>query len=114
METVEILTKARELISDESRWTKYAYTRKADGEKADDQMDVAVCFCGVGAIAKVKGQNPMDATESFEAYLLAQAAGVRDVVDFFTFNDTHTHAEVLAAFDRAIAAAREAWHGTPL
>jgi hypothetical protein len=107
MNTVEILEKARELIIDESRWTREAYMRSADGERADeDQMDVAVCFCGVGAIAKAKGQNPMDAAESYEADLLAQAIGGREGIDFFDFNDTHTHAEVIAAFDLAIASAK--------
>jgi hypothetical protein len=92
----EILTAARELISVPERWTQGDYAKDKDGRSCLEDDEGAVCYCSVGAISKVR-------FSSVALEFLAREAGgyIPD------FNDTHTHAEVIAAFDRAIAAAKE-------
>lgn len=112
METVEILQKARELISDESRWTQGSYAREKT--KAGDSFEYvnpssvdALCRCALGALHCASGidwNSDGSVRLPGEEYLVV-AMGGHEVA---LFNDTHSHADVLAAFDRAIAAAREA------
>ncbi|MXN46085.1 hypothetical protein GR138_12880 [Shinella kummerowiae] len=102
----EALQKARELISDPKRWTQEAYARDTDGVDnvncgSDHIPEDSVCFCSIGAIAKAYGCN-ISAAECSTAFKLLEA-GLDDEVG--VYNDSHTHAEVLAAFDLAIARA---------
>lgn len=104
MNTVEILKAARELISDEKRWTQGELARDMFGIYADYDSDDAVCFCSEGAIRRVTITVPSD--ERLRARqdawgALNKAAGGNIV----TFNEGRTHSEVLAVFDRAIACA---------
>ena len=81
-----VLTTARALISKPENWIKAAYEKGA-------------AFCASGAMAKA-GQS----LYYFNAYeLLRKEMGG----GILRFNDSHTHEEVLAAFDRAIAKAHE-------
>lgn len=106
MNTVEILTKARELISDESRWTRGSYAVTDEGRFTQPWEDDACRFCALGAIKKAGGfrddSNP--AAKFLGEVLRAQFVDNGRVDDF---NDARSHAEVIALFDRAIAAARE-------
>lgn len=116
MTTLEILKAARDLLSDEKRWTKGTYARKeayrADIENHDaEPNDIrrlrvratdknAVCFCPLGAISQVTTLSP---------YIIPhheiRALGFVDACDLFNWNDApkRTHAEVLQRFDDAIA-----------
>jgi predicted nucleotidyltransferase len=102
MNTVEILKAARELISDEKRWTTCAMARDSAGHAVEAWDDDAVCFCSVGAIAKacvdIHPRGEIDARNA----LTKETTGGHTIV---SFNDTHQHAEVLALFDRAISRA---------
>jgi hypothetical protein len=95
----DVLRKARALIEKPENWLQGEY---CDGDK----------FCLLGAIAKVQ-ELPEYKSEETPAYFAVKAA-VRALdpgtVFPHRFNDTHTHAEVLAAFDRAI---ERATTGTP-
>ena len=97
MTVLEVLKAARELIADESRWTQKTYARDADGNAVDWALTCAHSFCMLGAIRHVTGR-PIGHGPVFAA--IERACGVEYVVDF---NDSHTHAEVLALFDAAIA-----------
>lgn len=109
---VKILTTAKGIITDPKAWTQYRY-RDRDN----------TCFCGLGAVAAAilcdaKGIEPtvsnlVDVLNDYPtvgfvqvtyiAKLLAQAVGYDpESTGFQDFNDTHTHSEVLAAFDNAI------------
>lgn len=102
MNTVEVLTKAKEIISDPSNWIKKDYTNGRG------------CFCALGAIAQAyKGDNGFvyygDSSGTPAGQLLKTvvkseltAQGYSESVTFAPYNDTHTHAEVMAAFDKAI------------
>src|ERR1700743_869307 len=99
MTYLEILKDARELIADPSRWTQDSYARDVDGKTTDPINPDAVCWCAVGAIMKVKGsvgsviiQRP-----------LGPLAEYTNGTSLISFNDNHTHAEVLSVFDRSIA-----------
>ena len=96
MTPLETLKAARQLITDPAKWTQGWLARNALGEHADVDSSSAVCFCSIGALCRVGSV----------AYYGAQRILERNISDGLSlgwFNDTHTHAEVLALFDAAIA-----------
>ena len=98
--TVEVLREARELISDPSHWTQGALARGIDGKASDVMypLGCVVSWCASGACLRVGGL-----VEGYRALeLLRRAIGSRGAA---TYNDSHTHAEVLAMFTKAIALA---------
>lgn len=104
-ETVRILKAAREVISSPDHWCQGEYAVTADG-----QVSVSVVnpgsdkFCMIGAIASVTKQ-PISQVEGGEAVAaLRLATGTDPDRLLHQFNDSSTHTDVLAAFDRAIAA----------
>lgn len=102
MTLVETLEKARDLIAQEGKWTQGWFARAANGDAVIAECDDAVCFCMAGAIKRVTDKNSM--------YIRALTT-VQDAVgmNVGSFNDdpTRTQAEVVEAFDKAIALARE-------
>ena len=102
MTTIEILIKARAVISDRGRWTQNAEARALYGDSCDCESDAAVCWCAVGATGKVGGYGPSAAADRALEGTLAAAGDGREVV---TFNDdpTTAHSMVLDLFDRTIA-----------
>ena len=98
MTPLEILKQARELISVPERWTQRASARSKNGDIVESNDVSAICWCSFGAIMRVCSYNHPERWIAEEH--------LDDVApNYIKFNDTHTHAEVLAAFDRAIAAA---------
>ena len=98
MTPLEILKQARELISVPERWTKGAFAYDAqDNDLGRGNATGAVCWCALGAIEHVVDGPCRGHAED----MLEDQMG--EPVDLY--NDRHTHAEVIAAFDRAIAAA---------
>jgi hypothetical protein len=106
MDTVEILEKARELISDESRWTQEYYAIAADGGLVYPTSPRACRFCAVGAVAYVLGIGDGEEAEKSEpvSYLDEVAAEYGNIIGL---NDEAGHQAVIAAFDKAISAARK-------
>lgn len=95
----EVLIAARLLIARPERWTHGASARYADGLSCGPQSPHAVCWCATGALIRV--------TPPFGSGLLWGALRMlREVVvmEPALYNDTHTHAEVLIMYDRAIEA----------
>lgn len=98
-----VLKGARKLISDPAHWTKAAFARSANGEERNCLDGEASCWCAWGALYRAAydcGDKSLDEVEPARAIL---ARSMDDSIP--SFNDNHTHAEVLAAFDRAILAA---------
>lgn len=94
MQTVkEILVAARAIIADEENWTQGAYAKDKDGTSIGANYSSAVCFCSIGAIYKIT-ISPFDAMKVLRNHM-------EDSI--IKFNDEHTHKEVLAAWDEAIA-----------
>lgn len=98
MDKKDVLIAARELISEESRWTKGEAARSKDGSSVDPNSPLAVCWCAVGAIEKIAGLNTL-------AFWHAQdSLRMKSRINIAEYNDKHSHKRVLALFDRAIAA----------
>lgn len=95
---IDILIEARRKIENPEKWLNRP-------PFSDDDFRCGR-NCAATAIWRTRGSSPSPELERAgrQAYdALAAAMGVGIVPDF---NDTHTHAEVLAAFDKAITTAR--------
>lgn len=103
--TLQILKEARELLSDEKRWTRGAGARDANGVVTDILGSDAQCWCAAGALRKVVGRCP-DVDDNDNEFIGAREALRRQQKNEFVsmFNDRSSHAEVVALFDAAIAA----------
>ena len=110
MRAKEILTEARELLSDPARWCKGGLAFRADGVACDARGGDAVRWCALGAMHRAAGDEERDQrTPSFAAAWEAtnSAAGARGfwlISDFNNAPETE-HADIMAFFDEAIAAA---------
>jgi hypothetical protein len=94
------LERVRALIEDPRRWTKGHDARDANGERCDAVNVRATCWCIVGAAIHVGAVSFRRYGKSRGFYDLAQSLGVSGLLS--NFNDSHTHAEVLALLTRAI------------
>lgn len=126
----ELLTAARDLLTDPAKWTKGKWARAAveDPEKCSPLPNEpeAVCFCSAGALWCVLGKdttscslfldsphNPANASIGFLAACALEAAlpgdfnraghDTRHPVIAYNDAEATTHADVLSLFDRAIA-----------
>lgn len=99
-----VLIAARELITPRKGWTKGWFARDAKGLTTLPHTSEAVCFCALGAIERCAG----NATRLYDQAKTPLAAVVPHG-DIALFNDAkrRTHKDILAAFDRAIAALRK-------
>jgi hypothetical protein len=85
MTTKEILVKARALISDSEHWSK------------EDAIQ-GPAYCALGALWMA-----MEPGETLDPLLQVFHMQPSDLI---AFNDSRTHTEVLALFDKAIARAK--------
>jgi hypothetical protein len=95
----QTLKAARQLITDPAKWTQNAFARDKNGKMISPTNNGAVCFCALGAIRFVTKEPKITVADIF----LNAVSNSKNGEDLDTFNDTHTHAEVLALFDAAIA-----------
>jgi hypothetical protein len=99
---IETLRRARELIAPEGAWTQGQNARNAAGLTVDPLGRDAVCWCSYGAILRsVTSAADFDGAHAMEA--LRTVIDARFVIDWNDDQDREK-AEVLAAFDAAIAA----------
>lgn len=93
------LIAAKALIDTPEKWIQGNAAEDAKGNQISPHDVAAVRFCSVGALGHVFSDDEYgDAVD----YLKSHLGGYGFVAEF---NDTHTHAEVMAAWDRAIEAA---------
>lgn len=92
-EDLATLLKMRETLSDPTKWCQYA---RFDGDR----------MCLVGAYESAVGGGFIADAYPATAKLLGipHRGGISDRIRAATFNDSHTHAEVLALIDQAISA----------
>ena len=102
METKEILQKARDLITDPDKWTQKAYAKDSKGMTVSLWSKEATCWCALGALYSFNEDGIFELPGDTHSRLQDHAG--RDIV---SFNDNSTHAEVLAAYDRAIESLEE-------
>lgn len=101
----EVLRKARALIADENAWIRNNLAVNHEGAVVLSADSDACKWCALGAIDKVANFLHSPGFEARDAMI--RAAGVDPEDDGLgDWNDApeRTHAEVLAAFDRAIEA----------
>lgn len=105
-DVLKILKDARELLSDEKRWTKGMWARTAAMMPTDSKSEDAVCWCAMGALCRVIDYD-RDASEFRMATAYLTEALPPSWWGVSVFNDAKatTHADLLAMFDRAIAKA---------
>ena len=109
MKLADLLKAARSKIDAPEKWTRECYARGEDGFYADMHGADAVCFCAMGAVRSLIPNSPSawfvgDYVRNFINNHLPE--GYRSIPAFNDNLDT-THADVLALFDRAIAAAEQ-------
>lgn len=99
--TIEILEKARGLITDRYNWTRGSYARDDTGEVCNVDDPKSVCWCTLGAISKV---SERDLKKEHRATLAIQnfLDGTYGFSHVARFNDNHSHEEVLSVFDMTI------------
>lgn len=102
MKSSEVLRRARARIEKPENWTKGALARYATGERTVESAAPGVtCWCALGAL------DWAEPVGWFRVYgRVCEAIGGPDLP---RWNDApeRTHAEVLDAFDRAIALAEQ-------
>lgn len=99
MNIKEILIAARAKIERPENWTKGVFARDPQGRDVAPTSKTAVCWCTIGAITAT-GVGYDD--EALASNYLRREIDTHDK-SIWKFNDTSTHAEVLAMFDRAIS-----------
>lgn len=102
MNTLEILKAGRELLADPTNWCQGSLA--LNGDKLDvEPLDERACsWCSIGAIMKV---NPHEAIKPARLHLeraLPPEWKPKSGRNVLGFNDTHSHSEVLAVWDKAI------------
>jgi hypothetical protein len=107
-EQLRVLRLTRDRIADERNWCqgrKNEFGKSVDGEQGDRK-------CLWAALCAVAGSFAL----RFAEPLLVQlgCSGLRDLEELFVFNDTHSHAEVVALLDDVIARLEEHEFGDPL
>jgi hypothetical protein len=104
MTTKEILIAARAKIERPQDWIQGRFAVSGLQNKVKPHSRRASCWCALGAIAAITREDPHDVDD--EAYWLLHRAMVlpENETAVAGWNDApgRTHAEVLAAFDRAI------------
>lgn len=112
MKLSEFMVGAKELIKDESSWTKDWFARNDSGLAVSSMHEDATCFCSLGAIERFAGcelgGDLVDGASSRtkEAQNLLESVMGGLLVE--EYNDTHTHEEVMAKWGEAIEVAKAA------
>ena len=92
------------MIAKRENWTQDDYAKTADGNGAYSKSDEAVCWCSLGALTKLSPPDEDKQVRKLAKLLLSEAMDSPIAI----FNDSHTHEEVLAAWDKAIELAKAA------
>ncbi len=106
MTPAEVLRAARKLIERPEAWTQGVHAKDQTGCEVLSAAKTAVCFCAAGAINRIVRECQATTDDLYGLYAITHNFLIGAMGDSVGgFNDSHTHAEVLAAFDRAIDAA---------
>jgi hypothetical protein len=104
MKLSSLLVQARAIIADPNKWGIQAFARDKSGYSTSAHSKNACRFCAVGALKKILGPDHNGGGLLYEAWnYLDDAAGA----PISYVNDSKGHAEVLAAYDRAIRLANQ-------
>lgn len=96
---LKILTYAQELIRDPAHWTQFMAARDESGQFCHPASADAMCWCAFGALRRHAHAESMDFLHARNAVDRAAVEARTD--GYVTLNDTRSHADVMAMFDRA-------------
>jgi hypothetical protein len=110
---VDVLRAARGLVG--AGWAQGCGARNKGGQRVSCDSPMATCFCPVGAIFRSSGNTPVNYwTTASTPHLsissaIAAVEKANNIKSLVPWNDApnRTQAEVIAAFDVAIAAEEE-------
>ena len=97
------LIRARALIALEDRWIRGRFACTDRGTSVDATNPKAVCFCMLGALQHVTNSRHKYETAEYDAAEFLMRRTVLATLAWWNDQTGRTHAEVLAAFSRAIA-----------
>ena len=109
MNAVEVLEQAKALIINPKNWLQGTSAIDQQGNNVTPKDKTAICWCALGAIGAVCGTERPRGVGRKTVRLLDKASGVSSPNlnrDSAYYNDTHSHDEVMAMFDRAIELAK--------
>lgn len=111
MNKIEVLQKAKELISNPDRWTQGSPARDIDGGEVEPDDSNAHTFCILGAISKACGFSDsisiiLSLCDSDEIMKLLYEKD-SDYISMFNDNENTTHEDVMKFFDIAIKEAEK-------
>ena len=93
------LRAAKALIATPATWTKNQYAKDSDGRHVHVDSEFAVCYCSIGAVIKAtKAESRNDVWQALDD-------AVEECESIVELNDSHTHAEVMGVWNKAIATA---------
>jgi hypothetical protein len=98
-ETIGVLSRARELITDERRWCRRSFARGWGGLPVSARSTIAQRFCALGAIMRAAHELSVPAEHARTALEWQTIRPIQDWND----DPARRHAEVIAKFDAAIA-----------
>lgn len=103
-DTIKILREARNIIADKKNWTKGAFARDANGRKVPETSSYATCFCSIGAVRKARETLKIKYDMGGVPYIELNKTIDPEYkhLSVATFNDSHSHHEVLWMFDATI------------
>lgn len=102
MKTSEFLRSAKALIDSPEKWTTEFTARNNSGACVNEYSPDAVCFCSIGALYR---QAPISGLPCIPQDSWRYFHNATEGAELHFYNDTHTHAEVMLAWDKAIALA---------
>ena len=104
----QLLSQARDLISEPGHWTKRVLARNAKGEAISPTSPDACSWCIIGALVKVSGSEEL-AQEALPAIGNAIRSEFPHLASFSitdfndgSFNRFRNHSEVVRVLDKAI------------
>lgn len=106
-ETKEIFEKAKELINAPEKWIRGAYCREAMNDTGDMVGSCLLGFCTLGSLLEA---SPTEVSIQALSTIFNRTNGLEDYpISVAEWNDApeRTHAEVMSAFDKAIAYCKE-------
>ena len=101
----DILTRARARIADPAKWTQGALARPSNNHTSPavaPSSTYAACWCAEGAIKREAAEQPTGTIFAGDFALNEMNKACDTSPHIWHFNDTHTHAEVLALFDKVL------------
>jgi hypothetical protein len=106
----QIITRALEIISDESKWTRASLARLADGTACACLNPRAVRFCAVGALNRAAGEllssNAFQHALEAEQYVLKANSELNGLA---SINDNDGRKVVIAMFKVALGQRSARW-----